>query len=230
MSVESHQANIAAVVDLIASRIKQDQRTVIAIAGPPASGKTTLAEAVVERLNAGSSSSDERPASLFPMDGYHLSNPELDSLGLRDRKGSCETFDASGFCDALERLCVLGTAHDLPGFDRDNDCVVPGAIRVGAHARIIVAEGNYLLLDRFPWREAQSHYTARVFVKAPLAVLSMRLQERWRAQGLTARQAEARVQLNDLPNATLVLKDSTEADLVLEHLVHDGLEGVPASS
>ena len=43
-------------------------RSLVAVAGPPASGKSTLAEGLVERLNA------ERPgvAALLPMDGYHF--------------------------------------------------------------------------------------------------------------------------------------------------------------
>ena len=51
MSQATHQANIQSVVDLILGRLEPDRRTIIAIAGPPASGKTTLTEAVVEHLN-----------------------------------------------------------------------------------------------------------------------------------------------------------------------------------
>ena len=38
------------------------------------------------------------------MDGFHLSDAALDRLGLRDRKGAIETFDAAGYLALLRRL------------------------------------------------------------------------------------------------------------------------------
>ena len=58
MSLATHRANVTAVVELINRRAQTGERMIVAIAGPPASGKTTLAGAVVERLNAAGSSTD----------------------------------------------------------------------------------------------------------------------------------------------------------------------------
>lgn len=225
MSQATHQANIQSVVDLILGRLEPDRRTIIAIAGPPASGKTTLTEAVVEHLNKRAESAPSLKASVLPMDGFHLGNDVLDELGLRHRKGAVETFDETAFCTALSDLSQSQDERLLPGFDRSQDRVVPGKIQVEASTRIIVTEGNYLLLNRSPWREARDLYAATVFVTAPLDVLKMRLIERWLDQGLSAQEAQSKVMNNDLPNAAMVLIQSQHADLVIEHHVHDTLAG-----
>ena len=223
MSQTTHKAHIQSVVDLISQRLEPKCRTVIAIAGPPGSGKTTLADAVVRQLNEQSIEAPEFKATILPMDGYHRSNDELDRLGLRRRKGAVDTFDAAGFSAALEALSDDKKVHRLPGFDRRNDCVVPDRIIVEASTRIIVTEGNYLLLNRVPWRDLRALYAASVFVKAPLEVLKARLLERWRDQHLSPQEAQQKVTENDLPNAALVLQESMSADLVIEHAVHDAL-------
>ena len=70
-------------------------RKLIAVAGPPASGKTTLAKTLADRLNN---------CSYLSLDGFHLDNSILIEKGLRNQKGSPETFDVNGFADLLRRL------------------------------------------------------------------------------------------------------------------------------
>ena len=81
------------------------QRTIVGVVGEPGAGKSTLVEELVEALGT-----DAAPA---PMDGFHLSNKVLDHLGLRERKGAPETFDAHGFVQLLERLRDHFVAADV---------------------------------------------------------------------------------------------------------------------
>lgn len=222
MSEVTHQAHVQAVVDLIAQRHQSGRRTVIAMAGPPASGKTTLAQSVARHLNQRAVLAPEFKTALLPMDGYHLDNQTLDRLGLRSRKGAVETFDAVRFCAAVQAASIPESDLSLPGFDRERDCVVPNAIRVERSTSIIITEGNYLLLHQLPWLEARPFFTATVFIKAPLDVLKQRLMARWRDQRLSMRDAETKVTGNDLPNAAIVLAQSSGADLVIEHDATDG--------
>ena len=74
-------------------------RRLVALAGPPATGKSTLAGALCERL-----SRDGQSAVVVPMDGFHLDNRILEARGLLARKGAPETFDADGFIALIRRL------------------------------------------------------------------------------------------------------------------------------
>ena len=116
------KADVDQICNLIAGKMADRERMLIGIAGPPASGKSTLAAAVVDRLNA--DHVQEVPhAALLPMDGYHLDNRLLEASGLLARKGAPETFNAHGFCQAVHKLAEPGVEGFFPTFDRQLDPV-----------------------------------------------------------------------------------------------------------
>jgi pantothenate kinase len=98
------------------------QRVMLGIAGPPAGGKSTFADAIHAIFEDQGSSS-----TVVPMDGFHLDNKLLDELGLRKRKGAPETFDADGFTALLRRLRQSTAPVYLPVFDRERDLSVASA-------------------------------------------------------------------------------------------------------
>ncbi len=208
------EQDIKRVCDLISSRRQVGGRTIVAIAGPPASGKSTLAEAVVQSLNA-KQSSEVPLATLVPMDGYHLDNRVLETRGLLARKGAPETFDGVGFCEAIRGLQFARIESFHPKFDRPMDLAIANAIAVHPDTPIVVAEGNYLLMDSDPWSTLADVYAATVFVSPTLEELENRLQHRWIKHGFDPKTALQRAKTSDLPNAERVIRESRKADLTL---------------
>jgi len=182
------------------------RRLLVAIAGPPASGKSTLAEELVDHLGS--------QAALVPMDGFHMDNAVLKARGLLPWKGAPETFDVTGFVHSIRRLAVEEEVV-IPVFDRTRDLSVAGAAVVSTQTQIAVVEGNYLLLDAPVWRYLHDIWDFTVFLDVPEAVLKERLIQRWLDHGHSATDAEARAQANDLPNAQAVLRMSIGADVTL---------------
>ena len=188
-------------------------RTITAIAGPPGSGKSTLAENVAQQLN------DILPgsAAVLPMDGYHLDDGLLGPLGLRSKKGSPETFDVGGLLEMIRRLrSDQDTDIVIPVFDRDLEIARAGARIISSSVRHVIAEGNYLLLNRPCWSDLARQFDVTVMVTTPEKILRERLTERWRSYGLPPDQVAAKVEENDLPNGRLVVTQSIEPEFVID--------------
>jgi pantothenate kinase len=200
----------ALAADLLA-RAEGRPRYLVAVAGAPGSGKSTLAEALVAALAAASPGA----AVLVPMDGYHLDNSVLDARGLRERKGAPATFDVAGLARDLDRIRGGESPVYVPVFDRALDLARAGARAVEATHRVVVVEGNYLLLDEAPWALLGSRFDRTLRLEVPEAELRRRLVRRWLDHGLHQEAAEARAEGNDLPNARVVATRSRPADVTL---------------
>ena len=198
--MEALAARIAALAATRAGRV------LVGIAGAPGAGKSTLAEALVDRLGP--------QAALVPMDGFHLDNAILDARGRRFAKGSPDTFDVAGFEAILQRLKAGGEVI-VPVFDRYIDVSRGSARVVPPAARIIVAEGNYLLLRDAPWDRLHALWDLTAFLDVPMAELERRLIDRWHHHGLSDEDARRRAFDNDIPNARRVIDGSVAADVVL---------------
>ncbi len=148
------------------------------------------------------------------MDGFHLDNAILDARGRRFHKGSPDTFDVGGFESILRRLKAGGEVI-VPVFDRDRDVSVGSARVVPPEARIIVAEGNYLLLRDAPWSGLAPLWDLTIFLDVPEAELERRLIARWNHHGLTPEEGRRRAFDNDIPNARTVIARSAPADVTL---------------
>lgn len=188
-------------------------RHLIGIAGAPASGKSTLAEAIVDRLNA------DRPgrAAVVPMDGFHYDDLILDARGDRPRKGAPHTFDVDGFRHLLMRLRDPDAPDiAIPVFDREIEIARAGAAILPASVEIVVVEGNYLLLDVPPWDRLAGAFDLTAMVEVSEETLRQRLAHRWESLGLPADEVHAKCEENDLPNGRTVRNRSRAADIVID--------------
>ncbi|MGR3542025.1 MAG: nucleoside/nucleotide kinase family protein [Hasllibacter sp.] len=177
------------------------ERVLVAVVGPPASGKSTLAGETVRLMG------DE--AALIAMDGFHLDDAVLRARGLLERKGAPQTFDLGGLARTLAAVRDGGEVF-VPVFDRAREEAIASRGVVPAAARVVVVEGNWLLLDRPGWRDL-GPWDLTVLLDVPEAELRARLEERWAALSPEARRAK--IDGNDLPNARLVREGSMRADM-----------------
>jgi pantothenate kinase len=192
--------------DLIRERAPAQGRFLTALAGPPGAGKSTLAAELVAALGAG--------AKAVPMDGFHYDDAVLHARGARDRKGAPDTFDAQGFFHLLRRLRSEDEVA-IPLFDRDLEISRAGADIVTATDRLLVIEGNYLLLNEAPWPQAAPLFDLTVWIDVPEDELDRRLLARWAHYGKTPEQARAWIDGNDMPNIRRVTRNSGPADIVI---------------
>lgn len=185
----------------------------LGITGSPGSGKTTLAIDVVARINA---ILQADAAVHLPMDGFHLANATLDSLGLHDRKGAIDTFDAWGFIALLRRLPhELDTPVYAPSFDRNVDEPIAGAITISPKTRVVVVEGNYLLAEPQPWSEIKPLLAEVWFCSTPVPERLARLIDRHTRHGRTPDAARAWAETVDGANALLIEAAAWRADLTV---------------
>ncbi|WP_374008701.1 nucleoside/nucleotide kinase family protein [Leifsonia sp. LS-T14] len=198
-------------------------RAIVGVAGSPGSGKTTLARAVAARVDelAGAGT-----AVHLPMDGFHLANATLDALGRHDRKGAIDTFDGWGFVALLKRvLAETGHVVYAPAFERTVDEPVAGSIPIPPEARLIVTEGNYLLIDQDPWSRIPALLAESWFVATPEDVRMRRLVDRHTRHGRSPAAATAWARDVDGANAVLIEASRPRATLVV-----DGTADLPGST
>lgn len=191
------------------------RRAVLGIAGEPGAGKSTFAQELVAMLVRRRGSGF---AAYLPMDGFHLADAQLDRLGLRGRKGAPETFDADGFAALLTRVRTE-TARPVyaPGFERTLEQPLAGALDVPPSARLVVTEGNYLLLDLPEWQAVRAALDEVWWVETGEALRLERLVARHVAFGKAPGAALAWIAAVDERNAALVRAGRAAADRVVEN-------------
>ncbi|MDB6455105.1 nucleoside triphosphate hydrolase [Falsirhodobacter sp. 20TX0035] len=177
-------------------------RRLIGIAGPPGAGKSTLAERLQARIPH---------SAILPMDGFHYDDAVLIARGHWDRKGAPHTFDVAGLRAMLHRLRGEGGEIAVPVFDRDLEISRAAARVIGPEVKVVLVEGNYLLLDDPDWAPLRPLLDMTVMLDVPLPVLEQRLRARWAARP----DGAAKVEGNDLPNARRVIEGSVPADVSL---------------
>jgi pantothenate kinase len=192
-------------------------RRLVAIAGSPGAGKSTVAETLCTGLNRHAPAL----AQVLAMDGFHFDDRVLETRGLRARKGAPDTFDVDGLLAMLDRLRADdGRDVAVPVFDRALEIARAGAEIISAATRIVIVEGNYLLLDdptHPAWTRLASRFDVTVMLEVPRARLAERLAARWRGFGLDDAAVMAKVEGNDLVNADLIIARSRAADFQLRN-------------
>ena len=197
------------------ARLVAPGRRLIGLAGPPGVGKSTFAEAL---LQAWRTRRPDAPAALVPMDGFHLAQAELERLGRAGRKGAPDTFDSAGFVALLRRLREPGPGETVyaPVFRREIEEPVAGALPVGPEVRLVITEGNYLLVDDVgAWGQVRPLLDEVWYLDVDDALRRDRLVRRHERFGRSAEAARAWVDGTDEPNARRIAATRGRADRVV---------------
>jgi len=185
------------------------QRRLLGLVGAPGSGKSTLAQALLQALPG--------RAQVVPMDGFHLANVELRRLGRADRKGAPDTFDGAGYVALLRRLREQREEEIVyaPEFRREIEEPIAGAIAVLPETRLVITEGNYLLLDEAPWARAASLLDEVWYVDVDDVLRRERLVRRHEQFGRSRAEAMSWVEQTDEPNARRIAATRVRAQHVI---------------
>ncbi len=195
------------ILDAARSLIDSSKRRILGLVGAPGSGKSTLSEALLAALG------DQ--AQVVPMDGFHLSNRQLDALGRAQRKGAPDTFDAFGYRDLLHRLRASYRNRETvyaPGFYREIEEPIAASIAVTPGSPLIITEGNYLLLEEEPWPRVRAMLDEVWFLDVDRELREERLVARHMQFGRTERQAREWVRTTDALNAERIEAMAASAD------------------
>ncbi len=195
-------------------------RCLVAIAGPPAVGKSAFATALAAVVNT---LAEKEISLVIGLDGWHYPNVYLDThtllrgeqtLSLRSLKGAPETFDALAALATLSaiRADAPGAQTPFPVYSRALHDPIPDAGCVAPTHRLLLVEGNYWLLDQPPWNAAHPFFDRSIFLTGEPVTLLAGLRERLVRGGRTPEDADAHIQAVDLPNMRLVLEHSAPAN------------------
>ena len=203
----SEAIDFEGLVALAQGLLARPGRQVIAIVGAPGAGKSTLVERLAESL-------DE--TAILPMDGFHYDDAVLHQMGRRPWKGAPDTFDVGGLRSTLARLRDPAEGPvAVPVFDRDLEISRGSARIIDAQARLILAEGNYLLLNAAPWPSLRPQFDLTIRIEVPEDELRRRLTRRWVGYGLTEAEIAFKLDENDLPNGRVIMREGVDPDYLL---------------
>jgi pantothenate kinase len=159
------------------------------------------------------------------MDGYHLSRAQLsampDPVSAHARRGAAFTFDGESFLSLVKKLreplCLESVTLYAPSFDHAVKDPVADDIGIAPSVRVVIFEGNYLSLDKEPWREAAGLMDELWFVEVEGAVARRRLVARHVKAGIARDEEEAgrRVDENDLVNGREIVEGRLEVQEVV---------------
>jgi pantothenate kinase len=194
------------------SLLSRPGRTVLGIAGGPGTGKSTIAQKLVASLGD--------VAAYVPMDGFHMKHAKLEANGTAVDKGMPHTFEGVAFADFLERLKLATGPVNGPGYSRKIEDTVDDAFTVPATARLLVVEGNYLLLATAPWWRVKPLLDRAVYLEIPVETVRARLMKRHAEEGLfTEERNRAHIERVDLVNTDTVQRSRPRADIAIDLIV-----------
>ena len=203
---------VAGLLDRAVALLDGPGRSVLGIAGAPASGKSTLAALLLAELER------QRPGAVvgLGMDAFHIGHRVLLHRGMTDVKGAPETFDAVGFIHLLHRIRTeIGTVY-APEFDRDIEDSLAHVVEIGPEVTLVISEGNYLLLDNPPWDGVRPLLDEAWFVHLADDERRRRMVQRHQRHGHDLQTARDRTFGSDERNAQLVNSAPNTPDLWIE--------------
>ena len=197
------------------------RRLLVGISGIPASGKSTFAQILTERINdilnlrpklsraqGAAQFSDSTTqnvqaiahpqAILVGLDGWHLTRAQLDIFPdpqtAHDRRGSHWTFDGAGYVSfvcALRDTSISPSVINAPSFDHALKDPTPDALSIYPYHQIVIIEGLYTFLAIEPWSEGGLLLDERWFIQVDPVEARRRLVKRHVLTGVAKDLREA---------------------------------------
>lgn len=195
---------------------REKKRVVVAVAGVPGAGKTTLVGHLVEKLRT-----KKILAAVLPQDGYHYYRLELaqfeDPEEAFRRRGAPFTFNAERFVEDVTSVAA-GKHTKVPLFDHSKKDPVEDDIDIGDDVRVVLIEGNYVGLEDEPWNRLKHVCNELWVASTPPETVRERIVRRHLASGIaaTTQEAEERADGLDLQNAIYIQQHTRKPDVVIE--------------
>lgn len=202
--------------------VPADRRAIVGVAGVPGSGKSTLSAFLAFLGMRGFPS---LPLAVVSIDGWHWPNAVLgtmpavgadgETVTMRARKGSPGSFDVDGVVAAMRALRDAHSPARLPAYDRRVHEPVAGRIVVPPGTRLVLLEGNYVLLREPPWQAVAEQLDLAVFIDADLPACREAVIRRHVVGGASRADAERKFEANDAPNTQIVQGTRARADVIV---------------
>lgn len=198
---------------LTALQRKLNRRICVFLAAPPAAGKSTLC-CYLEHLSR--TNADLTPIQSVGIDGFHYTNDYLAShfirrdgkdIPLSKVKGGPESYDVEKLAALLQTLNEPN--QKWPAYSRRIHNPVEGAIEI--QEKIVLLEGNWLLLDEAPWNALRGDYS--IFLASGDESQLERIVQRKMMGGFEEAAAREFVRGNDWPNIQRCMAHSRRGDL-----------------
>lgn len=193
---------------------KKNSRVILFLVAPPATGKSTLT-LFLEKLSK--ENKNLIPVQAVGMDGFHYRADFIKKnfiirdgkkILMSEVKGCPETFDVEKLEKKLSELCAGDTK--FPIYDRKIHDVIEDSANVDG--KIILFEGNWLLLKDEKWKNLRKFADYTLMIKADIKILKNRLIQRKIQGGLSIEEATAFFEKSDGYNVLRTLNDSEKAD------------------
>ncbi|CAG8558357.1 873_t:CDS:2 [Ambispora gerdemannii] len=195
------------------SPLDSKERFLLAIAGIPGSGKSTLTHKVTSLINK----KVGNVAVMISMDGFHHPKSVLDTFEdpeqAHARRGSYWTFDVEALLELVktsrqpidpENSSVI----KAPSFDHAVGDPIKDDISILSSHKLVIFEGLYLLLtEPYPWDQIQKYMNELWFIDVEIPIAKDRIIIRHLASGIAKSKegAAQRFENNDRPNAEYIL-------------------------
>jgi len=192
---------------------EKQERILVLLAAPPGCGKTTTSlflEFLSHQING------LTPIQAIGMDGFHQYQDYLEShyikrneqmILMKEVKGCPETFNVNKLIEKIKETKTDDTFWPL--YNRSiHD---PQENLVYIDAKIVLIEGNYLLLDEEPWCQIHQLFDDTIFIEADSDELKKRLISRKMRGGTPYHLASQFYFNSDGVNVERVLKHSLKA-------------------